>query len=163
MSLSIDIAIEHDAWRDLPDLDASVERAVGAALAVAAQAEAAQAEAAPAADAELSLVLCDDAFIRDLNARWRDKDAATNVLSFPSADPAMLGDIIVAYETCAREARDEGRSLADHLAHMIVHGVFHLLGFDHLDDDEAEEMERLEAQALASLGIASPYAVEATP
>ena len=158
MSLSIDIAIEHDAWRDLPDLDASGERAVGAALAVAAQAE-----VIPAVDAELSLVLCDDAFIRDLNARWRDKDAATNVLSFPSADPAMLGDIIVAYETCAREAQDEGRSLADHLAHMIVHGAFHLLGFDHLDDDEAEEMERLEAQALASLGIASPYAAEATP
>ena len=75
----------------------------------------------------------------------------------------MLGDIVVAYETCAREAEDEGRPLADHLAHMLVHGVFHLVGFDHEDDDGAEEMERLEAQALARLGIASPYAAEAAP
>ena len=157
MTLSIDIAIEHDAWGDLADLDAEVERVVAAALAVAAEADVASTAA------ELSLVLCDDAFIRDLNQRWRGKDKATNVLSFPSADPAMLGDIIVAYETCAREARDDGRPLADHLAHMLVHGVFHLVGFDHEDDDEADAMERLESRALARLGIASPYELEAAP
>ena len=152
MTLAIDIAVVHEAWAALGDPDALVGRAVAAAL------EAGDADVP--AGAELSVVLCDDAFIRDLNARWRDKDKATNVLSFPSTDPAMLGDIVVAYETCAREAAAEGRSLEDHLAHMIVHGVFHLLGFDHEDEDEADEMERAEAQALGALGIASPYAAE---
>ncbi len=155
MTLAIDIAVEHEDWSTLGDLDALVRSAVEVSLAVA--------DADVPDDAELSLVLCDDAFIRDLNQRWRGKDKATNVLSFPSADPAMLGDIIVAYETCVREADDEGRPLADHLVHMIVHGVFHLVGFDHEDDDEAEDMERLETLALARLGIASPYVVEAAP
>ncbi len=153
MTLAIDIAVEHEAWNALGDLDARVRSAVDAAVAASG--------AEVPADAELSLVLCDDAFIRDLNQRWRGKDKATNVLSFPAADPAMLGDIVVAYETCVREAEDEGRPLADHLSHMIVHGVFHLVGFDHEDDADAEEMEQREAQALARLGIASPYAAEA--
>ena len=152
-TLAIDIAVEHEAWSALGDLDARVRSAVDAAFAASG--------AEVPAESELSLVLCDDAFIRDLNQRWRGKDKATNVLSFPSADPAMLGDIVVAYETCVREAEDEGRSLADHLSHMVVHGVFHLVGFDHEDDADGEEMERLEAQALARLGIASPYAAEA--
>ena len=152
MTLAIDIAVEHEAWSALGDLDARVRSAVDAALAVGG--------GDMPVHAELSLVLCDDAFIRDLNQRWRGKDMATNVLSFPSADPAMLGDIVVAYETCAREAEDEGRPLGDHLAHMLVHGILHLVGLDHEDDDEAEAMERLEVQALARLGIASPYAVE---
>ena len=155
MTLAIDIAVEHDAWSTLGNVEPRVRSAVEAALAVG--------DADVPDDSELSLVLCDDAFIRDLNQRWRGKDKATNVLSFPSADPTMLGDIVVAYETCAREAQDEGRPLADHLAHMIVHGVFHLLGHDHEDEDEADEMERLESQALARLGIASPYVVEAAP
>ena len=153
MTLAIDIAVEHEAWSALGDLDARVRIAVDAALAASG--------AEVSSDTELSLVLCDDAFIRDLNQRWRGKDKATNVLSFPSADPAMLGDIVVAYETCAREAQDEGRPLADHLSHMLVHGVFHLVGFDHEDDDDAEEMEQRESQALARLGIASPYAAGA--
>ena len=150
MTLTIDIAIEHEAWSALGDLGALARRATEAALAAG--------DTTLPAGAELSLVLCDDAFIRDLNQRWRGKDKATNVLSFPGADPSMLGDIVVAYETCAREATGEGRPLADHLAHMIVHGVFHLVGFDHEDDDEADDMERREAAALSQLGIASPYA-----
>jgi len=151
MTLAIDIAVEHEAWAALGDLDGLVERAVAAALDAAA--------ARSADDAELSIVLADDAFVRDLNARWLGKDKATNVLSFPSATAGLLGDIVVAYETSAREALEAGRPLGDHLAHLIVHGVFHLAGFDHEDDREADEMERLESRALAALGIASPYEV----
>ena len=143
MTLAIDIAVEHEAWAALGDLDGLVERAVAAALDAAA--------ARSADDAELSIVLADDAFVRDLNARWLGKDKATNVLSFPSAAAGLLGDIVVALEA--------GRPLGDHLAHLIVHGVFHLAGFDHEDDREADEMERRESRALAVLGIASPYEV----
>ena len=114
--------------------------------------------------AEVSLVLCDDAFIRTLNKTWRGKDKPTNVLSFPAAfvpgldaGPLMLGDVVVAFETSASEAADGGLSLRDHLAHLIVHGLSHLLGFDHEDDGDAATMERLESRALATLGIASPY------
>ena len=94
---------------------------------------------------------------RPLNKTWRGKDKATNVLSFPTEEPSLLGDIVVAYETTAREAAEEGKSLADHLSHLIVHGVLHLVGFDHEEDAEAEAMERLEGDVLATLGIASPY------
>ena len=159
MPLSIDLAVEHDAWTEhlartiggIDDVEALVGRAVSAALD--------QVTAVPDG-AELSVVLCDDAFIRGLNAQWRGKDKATNVLSFP-APAAMraqtLGDIVVAYETSAREAGECGMSLAAYLAHLIVHGVFHLFGLDHEDDAQAERMEALESQALAKLGIASPY------
>ncbi len=154
-SLAVDVAVEHDAWGETGRLTTLAERAAAAALALA--------DDAPT-DVEVSLVLCDDAFIRALNRTWRGKDQPTNVLSFPSdavapdAGPALLGDIVVAYETSAGEAAAGGRSLDDHLAHLIVHGMFHLLGHDHEDDDEADAMEDLEARALASLGIASPYA-----
>ena len=118
----------------------------------------------------MSLVLCDDAFIRALNRTWRGKDRPTNVLSFPTgpgeprapdAGPTLLGDIVVSYETAAREAREEGKSLPDHLAHLVVHGMFHLLGYDHEDDSEADVMEALEGRALAALGVASPYLSDA--
>ena len=105
-------------------------------------------------------MLCDDAFIRTLNRDWRDKDKATNVLSFP-ADPSArhvtLGDIVVAYETSAAEAAHEDRPLGDHLAHLVVHGTLHLLGYDHETDRDADAMERLESRALRRLDIASPY------
>jgi probable rRNA maturation factor len=160
MSLAIDIAVEHEAWTAVGDIDALAHRAVAAALA---EIGGADDGADVFEDAELSLVLCNDAFIQELNKTWRGKDKATNVLSFPTDEPAydgvptLLGDIIVAYETSAREATDEGKSLADHLTHLIVHGVFHLFGFDHEVDDEADAMERLESRALTALGIASPY------
>lgn len=152
MTIAIDIAVEHEAWNGLGEVEACVERAVAAALDVAGSAD----------GAELSVVLAGDAFVRDLNARWRGKDAPTNVLSFPAAAPPMLGDIVVAYETSARESEAAGRPLADYLSHLVVHGVFHLVGHDHEDDAEADEMERLESLALARLGIASPYAVAAS-
>jgi probable rRNA maturation factor len=113
------------------------------------------------ADAEISVRLCDDDEIRALNLAWRNKDKATNVLSFPAPlgdRGPLLGDIVVAFEYVSEEARQAGRSLADHLAHMLVHGMLHLLGFDHENDGDAEKMENLERRILAKLGIDDPYA-----
>ena len=105
--------------------------------------------------------------MRDLNREWRGKDAPTNVLAFPAGDhtgPGPLGDVVLAYETVSDEARNVGIAFADHASHLVIHGLLHLLGFDHINDDEAEWMESLERTALARLGIADPYAEqEATP
>ncbi len=168
MPLTIDLTVEHGAWAETAgDLEALAGRAVQAALHTARLDQAHEDDQARG-DGEVSLVLCDDAFIRTLNRQWRGLDKPTNVLSFPAV-PAVrhvsLGDIVVAYETSAGEARERGVSLADHLAHLLIHGVFHLLGHDHGDDREAERMEGLEARALASLGLASPFEVvgEDTP
>lgn len=117
--------------------------------------------------AELSLLLTDDAHVRVLNRTWRDQDKPTNVLSFPAADEdeepgPLLGDIAVAHETTAREAAEEGKSFDHHFAHLLVHGLLHLFGYDHESDAEAEEMEALEVDILAGLGIPDPYGDEAT-
>lgn len=134
--------------------------------------------AAPAAwlaAAEVSVLLCDDARIRRLNARYRDQDRATNVLSFPAleldpdrtppapgARPVLLGDIALAAETVRTEALAQGKPPADHLRHLVVHGCLHLLGHDHQDVAGALRMERLERLILDELGIPDPYA-EAAP
>ena len=152
MGLSIDIAVEHDAWNALGDLDALAARAAAAVLAASGM--------AVAEGAEWSIVLADDAFVQDLNARWRGKDCATNVLSFPTdagARDHALGDVIVAWDTSAREAAERGWTMPDYLAHLLVHGLCHLLGLDHETDAEADAMEAVEARALARLGIASPF------
>ena len=114
---------------------------------------------------ELAVVLTNDSEMRRLNSRWRGKDAATNVLSFPFSDakpgaksPRLLGDIVIAYETCEREARAQRRSFTDHLAHLALHGFLHLVGYDHVTADEANRMEALEVAVLARLHIANPYA-----
>ncbi len=108
----------------------------------------------------ITLLLTDDASVRELNQRFRGQDAATNVLSFPApANPQdHRGDIALAFGVCAREAAEQGKSLAHHLQHLTVHGVLHLLGYDHIGDDEAEAMEGLERAVLADLGISDPYA-----
>jgi len=111
------------------------------------------------AGAELSLVLADDASVRRLNRKWRKRDRATNVLSFPGGDPVMLGDVILAFETVRREAAEQGKAIGDHLSHLVVHGVLHLLGHDHQNACDAEKMEGLERRVLAGLGIADPYAI----
>jgi phosphate starvation-inducible protein PhoH and related proteins len=99
-----------------------------------------------------------DAAVQALNAQWRGKDVPTNVLSFPAAEKAgTLGDIALAYETCAREAAEQGKSLKDHATHLLVHGFLHLLGYDHEADDDAAEMEGLEKDILAKLGLEDPY------
>jgi probable rRNA maturation factor len=107
---------------------------------------------------ELSIVFTDDSRIRQLNARYRGKDRATNVLSFPQKDGALLGDVILAAETIRGEAVLADKPLEDHMAHLIIHGFLHLLGYDHEGDAEAEKMEQLERLALGRLGIADPYA-----
>jgi probable rRNA maturation factor len=112
----------------------------------------------------LALALSDDEAVRALNRDWRNKDKPTNVLSFPAAAPGKSargpvhwGDVIVAYETTAREAEEAGRSFADHAAHLAVHGFLHLAGYDHEKDIDAEVMEGLERAILARIGIPDPY------
>lgn len=145
MTELIDIAVQAEGWPDCAELAA---RAVAA---VAAQLDGPR-------EGELSLVLSDDAQVRVLNRQYRDKDKATNVLSFPQSG-ALLGDIILARETVAREAQDKGAAFEAHLTHLIIHGWLHLQGFDHEADVDAHEMEAIEIAALATLGIDNPYQV----
>ena len=108
---------------------------------------------------EISIVLSDDAQVQTLNRDYRGKDRPTNVLSFPMpADSGLMGDIIFALETLQREAAAQKKSFEDHFTHLLIHGLFHLQGFDHQTDEEAEAMEALEIQALTRLSIDNPYA-----
>lgn len=109
-------------------------------------------------DSEVSLILTNDAEIHRLNREYRGIDKPTNVLSFELGDPILMGDIYISYDTVARQARDENITIADHTAHMVVHGVLHLMGYDHLTDAQANEMEDREIKILEKLGIANPYA-----
>lgn len=156
----IDIVLADPAWRRaLPRADALARRAAAMALAEAGE--------AAVAGAGLTILLADDRALRRLNAEHRGKDKPTNVLSFPAgAHPAQagserpLGDIVIALETTRAEARAAGKPLADHLAHLVIHGVLHLLGHDHERPAPARRMERLEVLLLARLGIADPYVAE---
>ena len=141
----IEVEVEADAWTALPEVEAIVSRAAEAALG--------------AVEGDLVVLLTDDAAVRELNVRFRGKDRSTNVLSFPAPENASphLGDIVLAHGVCAEEAKAQGKSLADHLSHLVVHGVLHLLGRDHEYDAEAEEMEAEEREILAGLGVADPY------
>ncbi|HSV02349.1 MAG TPA: rRNA maturation RNase YbeY [Phenylobacterium sp.] len=146
----IDVEIEDAAWTDAqPDAELLARAAAAAVLAHELR-----------SDAIVTVLLTDDAVVRDLNARFRKRDAATNVLSFPAAanPQGLLGDVALAYGVCAREAAEQGKPLAHHLQHLVAHGVLHLLGYDHLSDPEAEEMEALEREVLAGLGVPDPYA-----
>ncbi|MGD9502576.1 MAG: rRNA maturation RNase YbeY [Methyloceanibacter sp.] len=114
----------------------------------------------------VTLLLTGDEEMRGLNRQWRGQNAPTNVLSFPAdadRDRGFLGDIVLAYETALKEAGERGISLADHVSHLVVHGMLHLLGFDHERDADALRMERAERVALASIGVADPYAEAAEP
>ncbi|WP_295195476.1 rRNA maturation RNase YbeY [uncultured Brevundimonas sp.] len=145
----IEIEVEAEAWSGaLPDAEAVVERAAQAALGTV--------------EGDIVVLLTDDAAVRELNGRFRDKDKPTNVLSFPAPENAFphLGDVVLAYGVCATEAEAQGKTLADHLSHLVVHGVLHLLGRDHEDDAEAEEMEAEEREILAQIGVADPYLAE---
>ncbi len=167
--IRIESQVNHAAWRRaLPDLTRRANKAVKAALNVAA-------DVPEEADAEMALVFVDDAASRTLNRDWRGTDKPTNVLAFAAQETKgkaeraaaieggalLLGDVVLAYETIAGEAKAGGVALGDHASHLIVHGVLHLLGYDHQRPREARVMETLEVRALATLGIANPY--EATP
>jgi probable rRNA maturation factor len=157
MKPTVEIVESSPLWRGFPAIEKLTRRVIDASL------EASGIRILDAA--ELSVQLADDAQIRALNAQWRGVDKPTNVLSFPVAAgdkiaaAPLLGDIVVAFETAEREAAEEGKTFADHYAHLVVHGFLHLLGFDHQDAAEADRMETLETVILARLGIADPYAL----
>ena len=150
-----DLLIEFQGWRELDGVEQMVSRAW----------QACADRVGGIAGRELSISLSSDDAVAELNARYRGKNQPTNVLSFPAADaPAMpdgeplpLGDIIIAYETLIQEARSENKPPLFHLAHLAVHGILHLAGYDHQTDDEAERMENLEREILASMTIPDPY------
>lgn len=151
-SVSVELVRRSDQW--------SESDIAGADLVAAA--EAAFAETGSTLGGEVALVLSDDAEIRTLNRTWANKDRATDVLSFPAerspGDPdATLGDIVLAYETVSRDARSLGISLAHHTSHLVIHGMLHLLGYDHDTDEDAAVMERLESKVLNRLGLHDPY------
>jgi len=163
----VEVLLEDARWQPA-GLGALAETAAGAALARL---------GLPAEGFEISLLACDDARIAALNAAFRGKAAPTDVLSWPTAErgaardggrpalpvpgapgaPESLGDIALAFETCSRDAAAAGRPLADHLAHLVVHGVLHLLGYDHIRPADSALMEGLEVEILARLGVADPY------
>jgi probable rRNA maturation factor len=164
--MTLDIAIDSDAEWDSSNDWAELARSA----AVAAIAESAFPQLGSGnRTVELSVKLTSDAEVHALNSEWRGNDKPTNVLSFPMAEledlempgdagpELMLGDVILARGVCAAEAADKGIPLESHAAHLMVHGTLHLLGYDHMDDDSAADMEARETRALARLGIADPY------
>ena len=154
-----EVLVVAECWQHEPDADAVIQRAIAAA---------AESVDADVGDAELAVMLTDDPGIRTLNSNWRGIDKPTNVLSFPALQgegarkpddaPRMLGDIAIAYETTRREADAEGKPFEHHLSHLAIHGFLHLIGYDHENDADAEEMEALETEILQQLGIPDPYA-----
>jgi probable rRNA maturation factor len=152
---AIDIVVQSPLWSAQRGIKAVLRRAVLEA-----------ASAASTRDGELAILLTDDKAIRALNRHWRRNDKATNVLSFPAKEqgrktqgptPHHLGDIVIAYQTTAREAQAERKPFKHHLAHLAVHGFLHLVGYDHEADDEAEAMEGLEIAVLARIRVPNPY------
>jgi probable rRNA maturation factor len=154
-----EVLVVADCWQAEPDAEAVIQRAIATAAEMA--------DAGPG-EAELAVMLTDDAGIRTLNSNWRGIDKPTNVLSFPALPPSgaggpdqaprMLGDIAIAYQTTRGEADEEQKPFDHHLSHLAVHGFLHLIGYDHEQDDDAEAMEALESEILAQLGIPDPYA-----
>lgn len=151
MTITVDIEIEDEAWTTAePDTEALVWRAAQAVLDAHEHIE----------GQGIVILLTDDETVQTLNRDFRQKDYATNVLSFPSPPnpEGQIGDIALAYGVCAREAAEQGKPLAHHLQHLVAHGVLHLLGYDHERDEEAEAMEALETEILAGLDVPDPYA-----
>jgi len=166
----VGVNIEDERWQAL-DIEALAQRACEAAL---------QHLGIDPDGFEIGLLACNDARIADLNAEFRGKPVPTNVLSWPSEErarsgehplppasdpsgmPVELGDIAISYDTCLREAAESGKEIPDHVTHLLVHGVLHLLGYDHISDQDAAIMEGLEGEVLGKLGISDPYRVQDT-
>jgi probable rRNA maturation factor len=141
----IEVEVEDDAWTQaLADPAALARRAAAAA--------------ARGESGEIVILLTDDDVLRSLNGQFLGKDRPTNVLAFPAGVTGRLGDVALAFGVCEAEAREQGKSLADHLIHLVIHGVLHLIGYDHLTDDDATRMESLERQLLGEMNIEDPYA-----
>lgn len=161
LPLEVEVVRHAEIWERISVSDAALIGAARAAFAAASPARGATCEA--------TLVLTDDHEMRALNLTWRGKESSTNVLSFPAGEavgviagePLPLGDVVLAGETVLTEAADRGIPAADHAAHLVVHGMLHLLGFDHEREQDAEAMEALETKVLSGLGIADPYAEDA--
>lgn len=162
----VDVIIEAPEWEAV-NLDVMAQQACSAALAEL---------GLDSERFEIAILACDDARIAELNGDFRAKPTATNVLSWPSEDidlpigaspelpdpdpdgpPVELGDIAIAYETCAREASEQDKPFSDHVSHLLVHATLHLLGFDHINDADAAHMEAIETRILATMGIPDPY------
>lgn len=142
----ITIVVEEERWLSLfPELEDKARAVVRAVL------------EAEELEGEIAVVFADDAMVQGLNREFRGKDKPTNVLSFPAKDEVMLGDIIVSLDTLEREAAEQHKDLWHHTTHMLVHGVLHVIGYDHEDDAEAEEMEAREVALLAGFMISNPY------
>jgi probable rRNA maturation factor len=149
--MNLDISIDDKDWTVVPNLRKIARNAIAAAL--------------PDNNISLSLLFTSDAKILEINRQWRGKATATNVLSFPvsaetpvpAGEPRPLGDIVLAFGTVSREAEEQKKPIAHHVTHLIVHGLLHLLGYDHEDDGEAEAMEAREIAILAGLGMENPY------
>lgn len=157
MTITVDIEIEDEAWiRAEPETEALVWRAAQAVLDAHQDIE----------GQGIVILLADDDSVQALNRDFRQKDYATNVLSFPSAispganPEGQIGDIALAFGVCQREAAEQGKTLAHHLQHLVAHGVLHLLGYDHDSDADAESMEALEREILATLDVPDPYAID---
>lgn len=169
LGLTIDITTKEGDWAQIGDLTTLVQQVLQAAY---------QAEYPECPEGEVSVLLTSDAEVQALNAEYRQKHKATNILSFPAIDPdeldhsfnlAMaggppvhLGDLALAYGVLTSEATNQDKSIHDHLSHLLVHGILHLLGYDHIDDEEAEIMEGFEREILEKMGIADPYHDELT-
>lgn len=162
--MEIDFLTEDDAWLALPEREALARRAVGAVFKVL---------NAPEPPSELSVVFTSDEAVAGLNHAWRGKAGPTNVLSFPAAPgaaapgqgtgPGTLGDIVLAAGVVRAESEAQGKPLANHTVHLIIHGMLHLLGHDHAEDATAEAMERLEGEAMARLSLPDPYGDATAP
>jgi probable rRNA maturation factor len=160
-AVKLEVIVRSALWQKRRTAKSVIKKAISAA-----------AQAASTAPAELAIVLSNDSGIQALNRDWRGKDQPTNVLSFPAAPiqsarkgssksrvpPPYIGDIVIAYQTTAREAVADGKPFDHHLAHLAVHGYLHLLGYDHENDRDAEIMERLERRILKRLAVPDPYA-----
>lgn len=156
MRPTVDVIVEDKRWAEVCDSEALAQAAVEAVLS--------NIKTSWSGELEISFLFCDDEKIRGLNATWNKKDSATNVLSFPASPEGnkgpvtLLGDVIIAFDTISSEAQVQRKTIPSHTAHMLVHGVLHLFGFDHLNDEDADEMETLETRILHVMGIDDPWA-----